>query len=76
MSGMTLSLKRAVLCMDCEAISDECGHKCPACAGGPLVSLSAILNRTVVYSPCALGAHPILLSTDSGLALCKKTVDK
>jgi hypothetical protein len=57
MSEFTLSLNRAVLCMDCEAISDECGQHCPACAGGPLVSLSAMLNRGVVYSPCALGAH-------------------
>jgi hypothetical protein len=51
--------QRWVLCLDCETISNERRHKCSKRAGGPLVSLSTILNRTSDPSGCALGAQVI-----------------
>jgi hypothetical protein len=38
--------------------SNETRHKCPKCAGSPLVSLSSFLNRGSDSRGCALGAQP------------------
>ncbi|MGO9433055.1 MAG: hypothetical protein ACLP00_02040 [Terracidiphilus sp.] len=39
-----LPLKRAVLCLDCNSVSDA-NQECPACCSGALMNLSAVLNR-------------------------------
>jgi hypothetical protein len=36
-------LKKAVLCLDCNSISDA-NQECPACTSGALMNLSAVLN--------------------------------
>ena len=38
-----LPLKKAVLCLDCESISDA-NQECPACCSGALMNLSTVLN--------------------------------
>jgi len=38
-----LPLKRAVLCLDCESISDA-NQECPACCSSALMNLSTVLN--------------------------------
>ena len=40
----TISLNHAVLCLDCNSISDA-NRECPACSSRALMNLSAILNR-------------------------------
>jgi RNA polymerase subunit RPABC4/transcription elongation factor Spt4 len=38
-----LPLKKAVLCLDCDSISDA-NQECPACGSGALMNLSIVLN--------------------------------
>jgi hypothetical protein len=38
-----LPLKKAVLCLDCDSISDA-NKECPACCSGALMNLSTVLN--------------------------------
>jgi hypothetical protein len=38
-----LPLKKAVLCLDCNSISDA-NQECPACGSGALMNLSIVLN--------------------------------
>jgi hypothetical protein len=38
-----LPLKKAVLCLDCNSISDA-NQECPACTSGALMNLSTVLN--------------------------------
>ncbi|HUD54669.1 MAG TPA: hypothetical protein VMR02_05560 [Terracidiphilus sp.] len=38
-----LPLKKAVLCLDCNSISDA-NQECPACSSGALMNLSTVLN--------------------------------
>lgn len=38
-----LPLKKAVLCLDCDSISDA-NQECPACCSGALMNLSTVLN--------------------------------
>lgn len=40
-----LPLNKAVLCLDCNSISDA-NQQCPACTSGALMNLSAVLNPT------------------------------
>jgi len=42
-------LTRAVICIDCEAITQGI-HQCPACGSPSLLSVARILNRTAGYS--------------------------
>lgn len=39
-----LPLQRAVLCLDCQEVSDSKTDSCPACAGGSLMPLARVLN--------------------------------
>lgn len=48
MSNLTLlPLRSAVLCVNCDWISNARGSYCPACGSPSLMTLSTILNRTV-----------------------------
>ena len=38
-----IPMERAYLCLDCEAVGNS-AMNCPACAGGALLSLAAILH--------------------------------
>jgi hypothetical protein len=40
----TVPLAAAVLCVDCETLSDARGHACPACGGQALMSVAAVLG--------------------------------
>src|SRR3954463_5210753 len=39
-----IPLRSAVLCVNCENVTDSSGEKCKACSGGPLLSLGKVLN--------------------------------
>ena len=41
-------LMKAVICIDCEAITQGI-HECPACGSLSLLSVARILNRTATY---------------------------
>jgi hypothetical protein len=47
-------LTRAVICIDCEAITQGI-HECPACGSLSLLSVARILNRTAAYDASAAG---------------------
>jgi len=42
-----VALSRAMLCLDCEIISNCKGDECPACKGRSLLSLTKILGGTL-----------------------------
>jgi hypothetical protein len=44
MKSTTISLNHAVLCLDCNSISNA-NRECPACTSHALLNLSAVLNR-------------------------------
>jgi len=50
MKNATIALNHAVLCLDCNSISDA-NHECPACTSRALLNLSAILDRLASASP-------------------------
>ena len=43
--GGIVHLNRAVLCVNCEYVSDATGENCPRCGSPSLLSLARILNR-------------------------------
>ena len=47
MKNATIPLNHAVLCLDCNSISDA-NRECPACSSRALMNLSTILNRPAV----------------------------
>ncbi len=48
-----LPLKNAVLCLDCDSISDA-NQECPACCSGALMNLSTVLNPSErIHLPAA-----------------------
>lgn len=44
MNKSTIPLDLAVLCLDCNSVSDA-NRECPACSSRALMSLSVVLNR-------------------------------
>jgi hypothetical protein len=48
----TIPLNHAVLCLDCNSISDA-NRECPACTSHALMNLSAVLNRRVASLPAS-----------------------
>ena len=40
-----IPLQSAVVCLNCEAVSDTPLDTCPACGGRGLLNLAAVLNR-------------------------------
>jgi hypothetical protein len=56
MEKTTIPLDHAVLCLDCNCVSDT-NRECPACSSRALMNLSAVLNRRpaklVVYERLA-----------------------
>lgn len=47
LSGVTVPLDRAMLCLDCESIYEAKGPcKCPACGGSAAWAVGRALNRT------------------------------
>lgn len=44
MKNSTIPLDHAVLCLDCNSVSDA-NRECPACCSKALMNLSVILNR-------------------------------
>lgn len=42
-----IPLSRAVLCIDCDAVSNATGERCPACGSPSLNLLSVWLDRSV-----------------------------
>lgn len=50
MKNSTIPLDHAVLCLDCNSVSDA-NRQCPACSSRALMSLSVVLNRPAGLSP-------------------------
>ena len=44
MKNTTIPLDHAVLCLDCNCVSDA-NRECPACSSRALMNLSVVLNR-------------------------------
>jgi hypothetical protein len=44
MNKLTIPLDHAVLCLDCDHVSDA-NRECPACSSRALMNLSVVLNR-------------------------------
>ena len=44
MNKLTIPLDHAVLCLDCDCVSDG-NRECPACSSRALMNLSVVLNR-------------------------------
>jgi hypothetical protein len=56
MKRSTIPLSHAVLCLDCNSISDA-NRECPACSSRALMNLSVILDRPVQFGdPLKLSA--------------------
>jgi hypothetical protein len=49
MEKSTIPLDLAVLCLDCNCVSDA-NRRCPACCSGALMNLSVVLNRTAEFA--------------------------
>jgi hypothetical protein len=49
MKKSTIPLNHAVLCLDCNSISDA-NRECPACSSRALLNLSVILNRPADFA--------------------------
>jgi hypothetical protein len=45
MKNSTIPLNHAVLCLDCNCVSDA-NRQCPACSSKALMNLSIVLNRS------------------------------
>lgn len=45
MKKSTIPLDHAVLCLDCDSVSDA-NRECPACSSRALMNLSVVLNRS------------------------------
>ena len=45
----TIPLDHAVLCLDCNCVSDA-NRECPGCCSRALMNLSVVLNRPVEYA--------------------------
>lgn len=43
--AILLPLRSAVFCANCETLSNETGHFCPACGSPSLFALAAVLDR-------------------------------
>jgi hypothetical protein len=48
MKNSTIPLDHAVLCLDCNCVSDA-NRECPACSSRALMNLSVVLNRPVEF---------------------------
>ena len=49
MKNSVIPLVQAVLCLDCNCVSDANRH-CPACSSKALMNLSSVLNRQKMFS--------------------------
>ena len=49
MKKSTIPLNHAVLCLDCNSISDA-NRECPACSSRALMNLGVILNRRAEFA--------------------------
>jgi hypothetical protein len=49
MKNSTIPLNHAVLCLDCNSISDA-NRECPACSSRALMNLGVILNRSAEFA--------------------------
>jgi len=49
MENATIPLDLAVLCLDCNSVSDA-NRRCPACCSGALMNLSVVLNRSAEFA--------------------------
>lgn len=49
MKKMTIPLDHAVLCLDCDCVSDA-NRECPACSSRALMNLSVVLNRPAEFA--------------------------
>lgn len=77
----SLALEDAVLCADCEVISDSNGEVCQACGSRSLLSLGRVLGgtigseraRIVDEDPESLrGGFTVLMSADADAALKRR----
>ena len=77
----SITLEHAVLCADCEVISDSAGEVCEACGSRSLLSLGRVLGgglgseraRLIDVSPERLhNSFTLLLNADSSLPLHRR----
>ncbi|HZP22097.1 MAG TPA: hypothetical protein VFB04_01545 [Terriglobales bacterium] len=77
----SIALEHAVLCADCEIISDSAGEVCEACGSRSLLSLGRVLGgglgavraRLIDTSPERLqNAFTLLLNAESSLPLHRR----
>jgi len=61
MNNSTIPLDHAVLCLDCDSVSDA-KRECPACSSRALMSLSVVLNRPTEIRDCEQMSNPKMLS--------------
>jgi len=61
MNNSTIPLDHAVLCLDCDSVSDA-KRECPACASRALMSLSVVLNSTSEFADLEQTSNPRKLS--------------
>ena len=59
MESSTIPLDLAVLCLDCNSVSDA-NRRCPACCSGALMNLSVVLNRPADFAGYQDLADPCL----------------
>ena len=60
-----VSLQRAVLCANCEIISEGLNGRCDACGGQALLRLKGVLGETVECGPQFALVTPALVADDS-----------
>jgi hypothetical protein len=60
-----VSLRTAVLCANCEIISDGINGRCDACGSQALLRLKGILGETVECAPPFALSTPPLVADDS-----------
>ena len=51
MEKSTIPLDQAVLCLDCNCVSNA-NRECPACCSRALMNLSVVLNRPAGFAGC------------------------
>jgi len=61
MNNSTIPLDHAVLCLDCDRVSDA-KRECPACSSRALMSLSVVLNRPAEFRDSGQMSNPRKLS--------------
>lgn len=49
MKNATIPLDHAVLCLDCNSVSNA-NRECPACSSRALMNLSVVLNRPAEFA--------------------------